>query len=188
MGVNFIRTGLITVPGVAIPYPYGGKQRQIMVDLNTAALQSKGLSPSDVVNTITNQNLILPGGTAKIGTFEYQVDMNGAPTNVTELNNLPIKTVDDSTIYIHDVGFVRDGYPPQTNIVRVDGSRSVLMSVLKSGDASTLDIINGIKAEDSTDSEFAAGARGHSSGVGPVAVRARVDSRRDSRRGSSRRA
>ncbi|MGB9244689.1 MAG: efflux RND transporter permease subunit [Candidatus Acidiferrales bacterium] len=145
MGVNFIRTGLITVPGVAIPYPYGGKQRQIMVDLNTAALQSKGLSPSDVVNTITNQNLILPGGTAKIGTFEYQVDMNGAPTNVTELNNLPIKSVGDSTIYIHDVGFVRDGYPPQTNIVRVDGSRSVLMSVLKSGDASTLDIINGIK-------------------------------------------
>ncbi len=145
MGVNFIRTGLITVPGVAIPYPYGGKQRQIMVDLNTAALQSKGLSPSDVVNTITNQNLILPGGTAKIGTFEYQVDMNGAPTNVTELNDLPIKSVGDSTIYIHDVGFVRDGYPPQTNIVRVDGSRSVLMSVLKSGDASTLDIINGIK-------------------------------------------
>ena len=145
MGVNFIRTGLITVSGVAIPYPYGGKQRQIMVDLNTAALQSKGLSPSDVVNTITNQNLILPGGTAKIGAFEYQVDMNGAPTNVTELNNLPIKSVGDSTIYIHDVGFVRDGYPPQTNIVRVDGSRSVLMSVLKSGDASTLDIINGIK-------------------------------------------
>ena len=145
MGVNFIRTGLIAVPRLAIPYPYGGKQRQIMVDLNTAALQSKGLSPSDVVNTITNQNLILPGGTAKIGTFEYQVDMNGAPTNMTKLNNLPIKSVGDSTIYIHDVGFVRDGYPPQTNIVRVDGSRSVLMSVLKPGDASTLDIINGIK-------------------------------------------
>ncbi|MGH9744853.1 MAG: efflux RND transporter permease subunit [Candidatus Acidiferrales bacterium] len=144
-GVNFIRTGLITVPGVAIPYPYGGKQRQIMVDLNTAALQSKGLSPSDVVNTIGNQNLILPGGTAKIGSFEYQVDMNGAPSSVTELNNLPIKSVGDSTVYIHDVAFVRDGYPPQTNIVRVDGSRSVLMSVLKSGDASTLDIINGIK-------------------------------------------
>ncbi len=145
MGVNFIRTGLITVQGVAMPYPYGGKQRQIMVDLNTAALQSKGLSPSDVVNTITNQNLILPGGTAKIGGFEYQVDMNGAPVTVTDMNNLPIKSVGDSTIYIHDVGFVRDGFPPQTNIVRVDGSRSVLMSVLKSGDASTLDIINGIK-------------------------------------------
>jgi multidrug efflux pump subunit AcrB len=146
-GVNFIRTGLITVQGVAIPYPYGGKQRQIQIDLNTAQLQSKGLSPSDVVNTIGNQNLILPGGTAKIGTFEYQVDMNGAPISVTELNNLPIKSVGDSTIYIHDVGNVRDGYPPQTNIVRVDGSRSVLMSVLKSGDASTLDIISGIKAK-----------------------------------------
>ncbi len=145
VGVNFIRTGLITVPGVAIPYPYGGKQRQIQIDLNTAQLQSKGLSPSDVVNTITNQNLILPGGTAKIGGFEYQVDMNGAPVTVTDMNNLPIKSVGDSTIYIHDVGFVRDGFPPQTNIVRVDGSRSVLMSVLKSGDASTLDIINGIK-------------------------------------------
>jgi multidrug efflux pump subunit AcrB len=145
VGVNFIRTGLITVPGVAIPYPYGGKQRQIQIDLNTAALQSKGLSPSDVVNTISNQNLILPGGTAKIGSIEYQVDMNGAPSTVTELNNLPIKSVGDSTVYIHDVAFVRDGYPPQTNIVRVDGSRSVLMSVLKSGDASTLDIINGIK-------------------------------------------
>jgi multidrug efflux pump subunit AcrB len=145
VGVNFIRTGLITVPGVAIPYPYGGKQRQIQIDLNTSQLQSKGLSPNDVVNTITNQNLILPGGTAKIGSFEYQVDMNGAPVTVTDLNNLPIKSVGDSTVYIRDVGNVRDGFPPQTNIVRVDGSRSVLMSVLKSGDASTLDIINGIK-------------------------------------------
>src|ERR1700721_716683 len=145
VGVNFIRTGLITVPGVAIPYPYGGKQRQIQIDLNTAQLQSKGLSPNDVVNTITNQNLILPGGTAKIGSFEYQVDMNGAPVTVADLNNLPIKSVGDSTVYIRDVGNVRDGFPPQTNIVRVDGSRSVLRSVLKSGDASTLDIINGIK-------------------------------------------
>jgi len=147
MGVNFIRTGLITISGVAIPYPYGGKQRQIQIDLNTSELQSKGLSPNDVVNTITNQNLILPGGTAKIGSFEYQVDMNGAPSSVDELNALPIKSVGDSTIYIRDVAFVRDGYPPQTNIVRVNGSRSVLMSVLKSGDASTLDIISGIKAK-----------------------------------------
>src|SRR5215469_2553432 len=145
MGVNFIRTGLITVSGVAMPYPYGGKQRQIQIDLDTAQLQAKGLSPSDVANTIANQNLILPGGTAKIGSYEYQVDMNGAPVTVTDLNNLPIKSVGDTTIYIHDVGFVRDGFPPQTNIVRVNGARSVLMSVLKSGDASTLDIINGIK-------------------------------------------
>src|SRR5579863_4423098 len=144
-GVNFIRPSLITVPGVAMPYPYGGKQRQIMVDLNTTELQSKGLSPLDVVNTISAQNLILPSGTAKIGDFEYQVDMNGSPEQVNDLNSLPIKTVGNSTIYVRDVGFVRDGYPPQTNIVRVNGSRSVLMSILKSGNASTLDIISGIK-------------------------------------------
>jgi CzcA family heavy metal efflux pump len=145
VGVNFLRPSLITVPGVASPYPYGGKQRQIMVDLNTTELQSKGLSPLDVVNTISAQNLILPSGTAKIGDFEYQVDMNGSPEQVNDLNNVPIKTVGNSTIYVRDVGFVRDGYPPQTNIVRVNGSRSVLMSILKSGNASTLDIISGIK-------------------------------------------
>jgi CzcA family heavy metal efflux pump len=144
-GVNFIRPNLITVPGVAMPYPYGGKQRQVMVDLNTTELQAKGLSPLDVVNTISAQNLILPSGTAKIGGFEYQVDMNGSPEQVNDLNNVPIKTVGNTTIYVRDVGFVRDGYPPQTNIVRVNGSRSVLMSVLKSGNASTLDIISGIK-------------------------------------------
>jgi CzcA family heavy metal efflux pump len=145
VGVNFIRTSLVTIPGVAMPYPYGGKQRQVMVDLNTAELQSKGLSPSDVVNTISAQNLILPSGTAKIGPFEYQVDMNGSPIQVNDLNNVPIKTVGNTTIYMRDVAFVRDGYPPQTNIVRVDGSRSVLMSVLKNGNASTLDIISNIK-------------------------------------------
>ena len=144
-GVNFIRPNLVTIQGVAIPYPYGGKQRQVMVDLNTAQLQSKGLSPLDVVNTISAQNLILPSGTAKIGPFEYQVDMNGSPLLVSDLNNVPIKTVGNTTIYMRDVAFVRDGYPPQTNIVRVDGSRSVLMSVLKNGNASTLDIISNIK-------------------------------------------
>src|ERR1700732_3595567 len=144
-GVNFIRPNLVTIQGVAIPYPYGGKQRQVMVDLNTAQLQSKGLSPFDVVNTISAQNLILPSGTAKIGPFEYQVDMNGSPLLVSDLNNVPIKTVGNTTIYMRDVAFVRDGYPPQTNIVRVDGSRSVLMSVLKNGNASTLDIISNIK-------------------------------------------
>jgi len=146
IGLNFIRTGLITVQGAAIPYPYGGKQRQIQVDLNTTELQSKGLSPTDVVNTISNQNLILPAGTAKIGTFEYEVDMNGSPVTVPELNDLPIKTVGSSTIYIHDVANVRDGFPPQTNIVRVNGQRSALMTILKAGDASTLDIISGVKA------------------------------------------
>ena len=146
LGLNFLRTGLVTVSGVAIPYPYGGKQRQVQVDLNTTALQSKGLSPLDVVNAITAQNLILPAGTTKIGAFEYQVDMNGAPVAVNELNDLPIKTVGSSTIYIRDVAHVRDGFPPQTNIVNVDGARASLMSIQKTGDASTLDIISGIKA------------------------------------------
>jgi multidrug efflux pump subunit AcrB len=146
IGLNFVRTGLVSVPGAAIPYPYGGKQRQVQVDINTAALQSKGLSPNDVVSAINNQNLILPAGTAKIGTFEYEVDMNGAPATVPELNDLPIKTVGTSTIYIHDVANVRDGFPPQTNIVRVNGQRSALMTILKSGDASTLDIISSVKS------------------------------------------
>jgi len=144
-GLNFIRPQLTSVPGTAIPYPYGGKQRQVQVDLNTTALQANGLSPLDVVNAISAQNLILPTGTAKIGAFEYNVDMNGSPTTIKGLNDLPIKTVGTSTIYIHDVAFVRDGFPPQTNIVRVDGHRSILMTIQKIGNASTLNIIAGIK-------------------------------------------
>ncbi|HWX53286.1 MAG TPA: efflux RND transporter permease subunit [Verrucomicrobiae bacterium] len=144
-GLNFIRPQLTSVPGAAIPYPYGGKQRQVQIDLNTAALQANGLSPLDVVNAISAQNLILPAGTAKIGAFEYNVDMNGSPTTIQGLNDLPIKTVGTSTIYIRDVAFVRDGFPPQTNIVRVDGRRSTLMTIQKIGNASTLDIIGGIK-------------------------------------------
>ena len=144
-GVNFIRTRLITVPGAAIPYPYGGKQRQVQVDLNTAALQSKGLSPLDVVNAVGVQNLILPSGTTKIGPLEYDVDMNASPQTVAELNDLPVKTVGSNTIYIRDVAHVRDGFPPQTNIARVDGNRAVLLTVQKTGNASTLDIISGIK-------------------------------------------
>src|SRR5882724_4992935 len=145
LGLNFIRPQLTSVPGTAIPYPYGGKQRQVQVDLNTAALQSKGLSPLDVVNAISAQNLILPSGTAKIGKVEYNVDMNGSPTTIAGLNNLPIKAVGDTTIYIRDVANVRDGFPPQTNIVRVDGRRSTLMTIQKIGNASTLDIITAIK-------------------------------------------
>jgi len=145
-GVNFIRTRLITIPGCAIPFPYGGKQRQVQVDLDTNALQSKGLSPLDVVNAISAQNLILPSGTSKIGAFEYAVDTNSSPTTVDELNQLPIKTTGSTTIYIRDVAFVRDGFPPQTNIVRVNGQRSVLITVLKAGQASTLSIIAGIKS------------------------------------------
>jgi multidrug efflux pump subunit AcrB len=145
-GLNFIRTRLITVEGAAVPYPYGGKQRQVQIDLNTAALQSKGLSPLDVVNAISAQNLILPSGTAKIGSKEYDVDVNGSPTDIAGLNQLPIKTVGNSTIYIHDIGWVRDGFPPQTNIVRVDGQRSVLLTIQKAGNASTLNVISGIKS------------------------------------------
>src|ERR1700739_524316 len=145
-GVNFIRTRLITVPGAAIPYPYGGKQRQVQVDLNTNALQDKGLSPLDVVNAVGVQNLILPSGTAKIGALEYDVDTNGSPQTVAELNNLPIKTVGSTTIYIRDVANVRDGFPPQTNIVRVNGQRAVLVTVQKTGSNSTLDIGAGIKS------------------------------------------
>src|SRR5215469_9343641 len=144
-GVNFIRTRLITVPGAAIPYPYGGKQRQVQVDLNTNALQAKGLSPLDVVNAVGVQNLILPSGTSKIGSLEYDVDTNASPQTVSELNDLPIKTVGGTTIYVHDVANVRDGFPPQTNIVRVDGQRSVLLTIQKTGSNSTLDIVSGIK-------------------------------------------
>jgi multidrug efflux pump subunit AcrB len=145
LALNSIRTQLITVPGTGVPYPYGGKQRQVQVDLDTTALQCKGLSPSDVVNAISAQNLVLPAGTAKMGSFEYNVDMNASPQTIQELNNLPVKTVGTSTIYIHDVANVRDGFPPQTNIVRVDGKRASLLSVVKTGEVSTLAIISGIK-------------------------------------------
>ena len=146
-GLNFIRTQLITIPGAAVPYPYGGKQRQIQVDLNPAQLQSKQLSALDVVNALTLQNLILPTGTAKIGSKEYDVDIpNAAPQTVSDLNRIPIKTIGSTTIYIKDVAWVRDGFPPQTNIVRVNGQRSVLLTIQKAGDASTLNVISGIKS------------------------------------------
>ena len=145
LGTNIIRTRLATVEGASIPYPYGGKQRQIQVDLDLHALQSKGLSPSDVVTAINAQNLIVPSGTMKVGTYEYAVETNSAPPIVAELNNLPVKTVNGAVIYIRDVAHVRDGFPPQTNIVRVDGQRSALMNILKTGSASTLDIIAGIR-------------------------------------------
>jgi CzcA family heavy metal efflux pump len=145
-GVNFIRPQLITVQGTAIPYPYGGKQRQVQVDINTEALQSKQLTASDVVNAFGAQNLVLPSGTAKIGPLEYQVDLNASPETITELNDIPVKTVNGTTIYVRDVAHVRDGFGPQTNIVRQDGSRGVLLTVLKNGGASTIDIVNNIRA------------------------------------------
>lgn len=145
LGVNFMRPRLVTIPGVAIPYPYGGKQRQIMVDLDPGAMQAKGLAPADVVNAISAQNLILPSGTAKIGSIEYQVDMNGSPQTVDELNRLPIRTTGNNTVYIGDVAHVRDGFPPQTNIARVNGTRASLLTIQKNGNASTLDIISNVK-------------------------------------------
>jgi multidrug efflux pump subunit AcrB len=142
--LNFIRTQLVTIRGAAVPYPYGGKQRQVQVDLDLHQLQGKGLSPSDVTNTIANQNLILPSGTLKVGTYEYQVETNSAPATIQGLNDLPIRQVNGAMVYIHDVAHVRDGFPPQTNIVRVDGQRAALLTIQKNGNASTLDIIKGI--------------------------------------------
>jgi multidrug efflux pump subunit AcrB len=146
IGQNFLRVQLVTVPGAAVPYPYGGKQRQIMININPGLLQSKGLSPADIVNTIGAQNLILPEGTTKIGQFEYQVEMNGSPRLVEQFNDIPVKTMPGSnTIYLRDVAQVSDGFTPQTNIVRLDGSRGTLVTILKAGNASTLDVVSGIK-------------------------------------------
>lgn len=146
IGLNFVRTRLASVEGASIPYPYGGKQRQVQVDINLQALQAKGLSPTDVVNAISAQNLILPSGTAKIGQFEYEMDTNSAPSTIQGLNDLPIKQVGGAIIYVRDVAHVRDGYPPQTNIVHVDGQRASLLTVQKTGKSSTLEIIKSIRA------------------------------------------
>jgi CzcA family heavy metal efflux pump len=145
LGLNFLRTQLVTVPGSVIPYPYGGKQRQVMINLNPSLLQSKGLSPSDVLNSVAMQYLVLPAGTAKISQFEYDVRINATPRTVQQLNDLPIKTVGNATIYLRDVATVSDGFAPQTNVVRQDGRRGVLVSILKAGAASTIDVVNGIR-------------------------------------------
>jgi len=144
LGTNTIRTQLATIEGAQIPYPYGGKQRQVQVDLDLHALQAKGLSPVDVVNAVSAQNLIAPSGTMKIDRFEYAIESNSAPKVIDDLNNLPIKVVNGAVVYIRDVAHVRDGSPPQTNIVRVDGQRSALLSIMKTGSSSTLDIIKGV--------------------------------------------
>jgi multidrug efflux pump subunit AcrB len=140
--LNFLRPQLITIPGAAVPYPYGGKSRLISVDLDTRALLAKGLTPLDVVNAVNAQNLILPTGTAKIGEKEYTIDMNGSPPTVAGLNEIPVRTVNGATTYLREVAHVRDGFSPQTNVVRQDGHRGVLISVLKNGGASTLSIVN----------------------------------------------
>ncbi|HET9107700.1 MAG TPA: efflux RND transporter permease subunit [Steroidobacteraceae bacterium] len=145
LGLNMLRPQLISVPGAAIPYPSGGKSREVEIDINPQALQSLGLSAQDVANALAAQNLILPVGTEKIGKFEYDLQLNDAPGEIRDLSDLPIRAVNGTMIYIHDVATVHDGSPPQTNIVHVNGHRSVLMSILKSGSASTLAIVAGIK-------------------------------------------
>jgi CzcA family heavy metal efflux pump len=142
---NFIRTQLATIPGAATPFPYGGKQRVVSVDIDSTSLQSKGLSAVDIVNAVNAQNLILPTGTAKLGPLEYNVEMNGSPQTIAELNDLPVKTVNGATIYMKDVAHVRDGFSPQTNIVLANGQRGVLMSIYKTGSASTLSIVDRVK-------------------------------------------
>ncbi len=146
LGNSFLRTQLATVQGAAIPYPYGGKMPQVQVDIDTAAMQAKGLSPTDIVNAVNAQNLILPAGTEKVGMYEYQIETNSAPRRIEELNDIPVKTVNGATVYMRDVAHIRNGFPPQTNIVRVDGRRAVLMTILKSGNASTLSIISRVRA------------------------------------------
>ena len=145
LGQNFLRTQLATVHGAATPYPYGGKIRQVEVDLDLPRLQANGLSPADIVSAINSQNLITPSGSAKIGPLEYQVEMNSSPKTIAELNDLPVKTVNGSTIYMRDVAHVRDGFAPQTNIVRQDGVRGTLMSIYKIGGGSTLTIVQAVK-------------------------------------------
>ena len=144
--VNQLRPQLITIPGVAVPFPYGGKNRLISVDLDIPALQARGLAPADVVNAVNAQNLILPSGTAKFGGTELTVKMNGSPDALLGLNDLPVRTQGGATIFLRDVAQVRDGFAPQTNIVRQDGARGVLLSVLKNGSASTLDIVANLRA------------------------------------------
>ena len=145
LGLNFLRTQLVTVPGASIPLPYGGKSREIVVNLNPRLLQSKGLSPADIVTVLGQQNLVVPSGTMKVGRFEYDVRLNASPKTVAELNDLPIKQVGNSTIYLRDVAQVSDGFDPQTNIVRHDGQRGVLLTIMKTGTASTLDVVQGIR-------------------------------------------
>jgi multidrug efflux pump subunit AcrB len=145
LALNFLRTQLVTVPGAVVPYPYGGKQRQVMVNLDPRLLQQKGLSPGDVLGALAKQNLVLPSGTAKISEFEYDIRVNGSPATLQQLGDLPVKLVNNATIYLRDVATVSDGFAPQTNVARADGQRGVLVSILKAGNASTLDVVSGIR-------------------------------------------
>ena len=191
LGQNFLRNFLATVPGAATPYPYGGKIRQIQVDLDLPKLQAYGLAPIDIVNAVNAQNLILPTGTVKLGPLEYNVEMNGTPQTIAELNDLPVKTANGSTLYMRDVAHIRDGFAPQTNIVRQDGNRGALMSIYKNGNASTLQIVAGDQEHCCAGGAVAAaGAEDHLA-VRSVAVCARLHPGRGARgadrRGSDRR-
>jgi multidrug efflux pump subunit AcrB len=145
LGLNFVRPPLVTVQGAGIPFPFGGKTPQVMFDLDTAAMQSRGLTGQDVANALAAQNLITPAGTEKIGDIEYTIDLNSAPAKIAELGDLPIKSVGGAMVYMHDVASVHNGSAVQVNVVHVDGNRSVLLSVFKNGSTSTLDIVSGIK-------------------------------------------
>ncbi|AOI85471.1 acriflavin resistance protein [Burkholderia cepacia] len=146
IALNFLRPQLITVPGVQIPFPYGGRTRVVAIDLDPQALLAKGLTPADIVNAVNAQNLVLPTGTAKMGQTEYRIDTNASADTVADINNLPVQTVNGATTYLREVASVRDGFAPQTNVVRQNGQRGVLISILKSGDASTLKVVSDLKA------------------------------------------
>src|ERR1700751_1088184 len=145
-GQNFIRPQLATVQGAAVPSPYGGKILQVQVDLDQQAMQSHNVSAEDVVNAVSAQNLILPAGDQKIGKFDWNVALNASPVNLEKINDLPVKKSNDTVIFVRDVAYVHQGSPPQTNLVRVNGSRAVLMTILKAGSSSTLDVIEGVKS------------------------------------------
>jgi len=143
---NFIRPQLITVPGAVLPLPYGGKQREIMISMDQAAMQSKGVAPGDLLSAVAQQNVVMPSGTIKIGQSEYDVRTNGTPRTIEELANIPVKQVNGTTIYLRDIASVSDGFQVQTNVVRQDGRRGVLISILKNGNASTLDVVQGVRS------------------------------------------
>src|SRR6202522_854136 len=146
LGQNFIRPQLATVAGAAVPSPYGGKILQAQVDLDQQAMQAHGVSADDVLNAISAQNLVLPAGDEKVGKFDWNVALNASPVLLDRINDLPVKKANGTIIYMRDVAYVHDGSPPQTNLVRVDGTRAVLMTILKAGSASTLSVIEGIKS------------------------------------------
>ena len=145
LALNFVRTQMITVPGAVIPLPYGGKQRQVMINLDHNLMQARNISPTDVLSAVNAQSLVLPSGTVKLGQSELDIRANTYPRTVAELNNLPIKQVGDTTVYLRDVATASDGFALQTNVVRQDGRRGVLMSILKAGNASTLSVVSGVK-------------------------------------------